>query len=188
LQTSATLFLSVTISILSSQEIGDYVIKMNRDTVFTRSVKIDRDMKAVYCEVDGKKIKLEARDLRSLKISNRTYETGLVRITGNGARDYFFLEKKISGTLNLYEIKVRTYKRSLSSLIEWARNGTPSKRDHWSDHIFYKKENDSRESFSGDWKEMTRDCNKFREQFNSDAAATSPDPAEVVRFYNANCK
>ncbi|MBK7669050.1 MAG: hypothetical protein IPJ32_17940 [Sphingobacteriaceae bacterium] len=106
----AALALSSVISTLFSQENSDYVVKLNKDTVFLKSIKMDSKVRNVICEGNGKKIKYQAKDILAAKIDTVFYESGLVRLKNIGSKHIVFLQKTVVGDLTLYEINVKRTK------------------------------------------------------------------------------
>ena len=104
-----TLFiLQFTISLLLSQEYKNYIVKLNNDTVLTKVIKIDKKMKNVLCEENGKKIRYKTKDVLALKYDTLFYEVGIVRL--NRSKQCVFLRRTVKGKLNLYEIDTKKKK------------------------------------------------------------------------------
>jgi hypothetical protein len=180
-----TLILSLSTSIVFSQKSRDYIIKLNKDTVFTKVVRIDKEMTGVVCEEKDKKIKYEAKDVLILKNDTSYYEVGSIN------KEFIFLRRVIKGKLNLYELTTKQTKRSWKVLgrnlitFRWVYRA-----EDWSKKVpvtvyFYKKENESKENFSKFPKEKTQDCKLIQDKIKSEK--WDPTPIELVRFYNKNC-
>lgn len=170
-----------------SQENKDYIISLNKDTTFVKVISIDRTMKIAVCEEKGRKITYHAKDILAIKFDTLFYESGLVKLKGISPKNYVFLYRKVFGKLNLYETKVRRAGYTFSALLIWAKEGTAWGKRRWETLIFYKKENESREKISRDWKEKTKDCVLLHDKYNSKVTPWSPTPRELVQFYNTNC-
>ena len=174
--------------IACSQERNDFIIKLNKDTSFVNIISIDRKMKNVVCEENGKKIKYNAKDILALKLDTSFYESGFVKLKTFSAKQYVFLYKTAFGKLNLFETKVRRAGFTLSALLIWAKDGTAWGKRRWETLFFYKKEYELRESFSRNWKIKTKDCSLLLDKCHSKTSIWKPTPKEIVRFYNMNCK
>jgi hypothetical protein len=173
------------------QKSNDYIIKLNGDTLYTKVIRIDKEMKDVLCEENGKKTKYEAKDILGVKYDSSFYETGLVKL--KRSKRYVFLRRTVKGTLNLYEIT------ESGSKFLWGNFGEDLIRfrwvyraQDWSKRVstvvsFYKKENEAKDKFSKSWKEKVKDCKPLQEKINSKIASWIPTPKELVEFYNKTC-
>jgi hypothetical protein len=183
-----------TISSARSQANRDYIIKLSKDTVFTKVVRIDKEMKSVVCEEKDKKIKFEAKNILAVKCDTNFYETGLVALKHHGSKQYLLLQRTVKGNLNLYEINVKRNKflwkifgddfihfRWVYRAHDWIKGVTNSVS-------FYKKENEGQDKFSKSWKEKCMDCKLLQDKINSKTTPWTPTPKELVQFYNNTCK
>jgi hypothetical protein len=177
-----------------SQEGQGYVVSLNNDTVFMRSIKIDRKKRAVNCEgFSGKKAGFKAAEVLSVRLDTSIYESGLVRLKPLKKKRYVFLHKTITGKLNLYEISVRRTKLSWKTVgynfitLRWIYRSNDARIKYFVTKYFYKRENEFRESISRNWKSKTRDCKAFNDKLSSKLNRWVPGPAEIVHFYNKNC-
>jgi hypothetical protein len=184
-------FLQFTILSLFSQEHKDYIVKLNNDTVFTKVIKIDKKMKSVLFEENGKKIRYETKDVLVLKYDTLFYEVGIVRL--KRFNQCVFLRQTVKGRLNLYEIDTKKKKFLARNFVEdlirlrWVYRAQDWAKKYHVTVYFYKKENESRESFSKSWKEKAQDCKLLQDKIKSKTAPWSPMPKEIVQFYNLNC-
>ncbi len=186
-------FLSLLFSISSllSQEHKDYLIKINMDTVYTKIVRVDKKMKGVICEENGKKAKYEAKDVLVLKYDTVFYEVGLVRL--KRTKQFLFLRRTVKGNLNLYEINSKRTKLLLKNFgedlvhLRWVYRA-----QDWAKKVpitvyFYKKANESNKKFSKSWKEKTQDCKLLQDKIKSKEVSWTPSERELVEFYNVSC-
>ena len=187
-----TLFiLQFTILSLLSQEHKDYIVKLNNDTVFTKVIKIDKKMKNVLCEENGKKIRYETKDVLALKYDTLFYEVGIVRL--KRSKQCVFLRRTVKGKLNLYEIDTKKKKFLAKNFgedlirLRWVYRAQDWAKKYHVTVYFYKKENESKDSFSKSWKEKTQDCKLLQDKIKSKTAPWIPIPKELVQFYNVNC-
>ena len=187
-----TLFiLQFTILSLLSQEHKDYIVKLNNDTVFTKVIKIDKKMKNVLCEENGKKIRYETKDVLALKYDTLYYEVGIVRL--KRSKQCVFLRRTVKGKLNLYEIDTKKKKFLAKNFgedlirLRWVYRAQDWAKKYHVTVYFYKKENESKDSFSKSWKEKTQDCKLLQDKIKSKTAPWIPMPKELVQFYNVNC-
>jgi hypothetical protein len=88
------------------QQSKDYVIKLNRDTIFTKVLRIDKKMRSIACEEKGKKIRYKAKDVLEIKSDTAFYETGLVQLKRLSSKQYVFLRRVINGKLSLYKTNI----------------------------------------------------------------------------------
>ena len=187
------LILSLLVSTILSQESKDFIIKLNKDTVFTKIVRIDKELKSVICEEKGKKTKYEAKDILALKYDTVFYEVGLIRLKRHGSEQYLLLQRIVNGDLSLYEINVKKTKFLWKTFGEDVVHLRWVFRAHaWTKGVlnpvdFYKRKNESRESFTKDWKEKTKDCKAMQEKFDP-KVKLNLSPIEIVQFYNTNCR
>lgn len=179
-------------SILSQQSM-DYIVKLNKDTVFVIGIKMDSKIKKVICEEKGRKIKYEAKDILAAKIDTLFYESGLVRLKMIGPKHFVFLRKTIKGDLNLYTVNTKktkflwkTFGEDLVHL-RWVYRAHDWIKTDLVTTYFYKKENESIKNLSRNWKEKTKDCKLLNDKIKSKLAQWNPAPTEIVQFYNANC-
>jgi hypothetical protein len=183
-----SLFSLLLVSTLAfSQGHKDHIIKMNKDTLFVKVIRLDKKMNHVVCEYNGKKIKYGARDILELKHDTTFYETGLVRL--KRSKQFVLLRRTVKGKLSLYEIGVRKTRLSWRRIVKDLSESSPTP---WFGKVpmtiyFYKKENESRENYSKSWREKTEDCKTLNDKVRSKSASWSPSPKELVQFYNANC-
>jgi hypothetical protein len=187
-----TLFILLfTVSCLLSQEHKDYIVKLNNDTVLTKVIKIDKKMKNVLCEENGKKIRYETKDILALKYDTLFYEVGIVSL--KRSKQCVFLRRTVKGKLNLYEIDTKKKKFLAKNFgedlirLRWVYRAQDWAKKYHVTVYFYKKENESRESFSKSWKEKTQDCKLLQDKIKSKTAPWIPMPKELVQFYNVNC-
>jgi len=188
-----TLILSLIITAFLSQENKDYIIKLNKDTIFGK-IKMDSKIKSVIYEENGRKIKYEAKDVLAVKIDTVFYESGSVRLKKLKGKHFVFLQKTIKGNLNLYEVNFKKTKFLLGAFgndfihLRWVYRAHDWIKSDLITVCFYKKENESMKSLSRSWKEKTKDCKLLLDKYNSKTAPWNPSPEETVRFYNSNCK
>jgi hypothetical protein len=149
-------------------------------------------MKSVVCEVKGKNIKYEAKDVLELKYDTLVYETGSVRL--KRSKRIVFLRRTFKGKLSLYEIGVKKTKFLWDKFgydfirLRWVYRAQDWSKKYSVTIYFYKKENEPREKFSKFWKEKTEDCQALNDKIKSKEIHWSPSPREIVQYYNANCK
>lgn len=187
-----SLMFLLTLTTALSQENRDYIIRLNKDTVFTGIARLDKKMKYVVCEEKQKRIKYAARDLLALKFDSSVYETGLIRLKRLRPRHYVLLRRTLQGKLNLYELPVKKTQFLWKSFGGDLIHGRLIYRAHdWRKSslvpaYFYKKESESRARFSRSWKEKTRDCQLFCDTIKAKPKQTVT-PEALVRFYNLSC-
>ena len=189
----AFLILLFVVSPIFSQEKKDYIIRLNKDTLFTKVIRMDRKMKSVVCEEGGRKIIYPAKGLLAVKTDTLFYESGLVRSKSLKFKHFVFLQRTIKGNLNLYEMDVKRTKFLMKTFSEDLVHFRWVYRAHkWTKAVlttlyFYKKENEDREHFSKNWKEKTKDCKLLHQKYNSKTTPWTPTQREMVQFYNAKC-
>ena len=96
-----------TLSLLC-QEQKDFVVTLNKDTVYTKVIKIDKKMKNVLCEENGKKIRYETKDILGLKYDTLFYEVGFVRL--KRSKQCVFLKRIVKGNLVFMKLILRRKK------------------------------------------------------------------------------
>jgi hypothetical protein len=149
-------------------------------------------MTSVVCEVKGKNIKYEAKDVLELKYDTLVYETGLVRI--KTSKRIVFLRRTVKGKLSLYENSVKKTKFLWNKFgydffhLRWVYRAQDWSKKYSVTIYFYKKENESREKFSKSRQEKTKDCKVLNDKIKSKEILWSPSPREFVQYYNENCK
>ena len=179
-------------SLVFAQQHKDYIIKPNKDTVFTKVVRMHKKMNSVVCEERGKNVKYEAKDVLELKYDTAIYETGLVQL--KRSKQFVFLRRTVKGKLSLYEISVKKTKFLWDKFgYDFIRLRWVYRAQDWSKKYpvtidFYKKEIEPKEKFSKFWKEKTEDCQALTDKIKSKAIPWSPSPRELVQYYNENCK
>lgn len=172
-----------------SQMMGDYVITVNSDTVFTKVIRMDKTRKYIVCEEKGKKIKYDAKNIRVLKYDTVFYETCRVRLRQRRAKKYCFLQRTIKGKLSLYEITVKRTKFLWGNFgedlirLRWAYRAREWRKKNYITVYFYKKESETRDLFSNTWQEKIKDCKLLTKKITSKTM-----PFELVQLYNENCK
>lgn len=178
--------------VVFSQQHKDYIIKLNKDTVFTKVVRIHKKMNSVVCEEKGKNVKYETKDVLELKYDTAVYETGLVKL--KRSKRLVFLRRTVKGKLSLYEISVKKSKFLWDKFgydfirLRWVYRAQDWSKKYPVTVYFYKKERESREKFSKSWKEKTEDCQALTDKIKSKEMPWSPTPKELVQFYNSICK
>jgi hypothetical protein len=168
---------------------GDYIVKLNKDTLFVNVVRMDKKMKNVVCETNGRKIKYEAKDVLVLKNDTVFYEVGEVRLKRN--KEFVFLKKVIAGKLNLYEIGTRRTKMLWKNFGEdlvhfrWVYRAQAWSKKVSESVFFYKKEGEFQKDFTRNWKEKIKGCKLIEDKIRSEI--WNPGPVDLVKFYNASC-
>jgi hypothetical protein len=182
------------LSTLLSQENRDYIIKWNKDTVFTNVIKLSRKMTRVICEEHAKKINYSAEEILCVKTDTAVYESALVKLKKLQTKHFVFLQKTIAGNLSLYETTVKIKKLQIKTFGEdlihgrWIYRARDWVSSTPTPVYFYKMENETRENFSKRWKKKTKHCKLLHNKFSSKASAWTMSPEEIVLFYNQNCK
>lgn len=175
-----------------SQQHKDFIIKLNKDTVLTKVVRIHKKMNSVFCEENGKNVKYEAKDVLELRYDTAVYETGSVRL--KRSKRVVFLHRTVKGKLSLYEISVKKNKFLWDKFgydfirLRWVYRAQDWSKKYPVTYYFYKKEKESMENISKSWKEKMEDCKTLTDRILFKADPWSPAPREIVQFYNANCE
>lgn len=179
-------------SLIICQQRKDYIILTNKDTIFTQIVRIDKKMKSVVCEPNGKKTIYKAKYILELKLDTFFYETGFVQL--KKSKQFVLLRRTCKGKLSLYETCVRHKQVLWGNIAEnfihvrWVYRAQKWVLKNYITIYFYKKENESNTGFSRSWQEKTKDCNTLNDRRKSLGVPWSPLPIELVQFYNSNCK
>jgi hypothetical protein len=178
-------------SLLTSQQKGDYLINLNKDTVYVKVLRLHKNMRSVLCQVQGKKIKYEAKFVQAINYDSILYETGCVRLKRR--KQFVFLHQTLKGKLNLYEMSIKKTKVLWDKFaydfirLRWVYRAQDWAKKYPVTVYFYKKENETRDHFSKSWKEKTKECKVFTDKLQSKEIPWLPSPIELVKFYNKQC-
>jgi hypothetical protein len=177
---------------MQSQERGDYLIKINGDTIFTRFIRIDKKMKYVVSDSAGKLTRYDVREVLELKYDTVVYESGFARIKSPG--EFLFLKRIIKGELSLYEAKVKKTKILWKNFgedlihLRWVYRAQDWSKKYTVPVYFYRRLSETGRNFSKSWKEKTADCLLFTDKIRSKTRLWDPTERELVEYYNAQCK
>ncbi len=180
------------VSSLFSQESKDYLIKLNQDIIFLKVIKIDRHFKKVMCELKGRKLSYPAKDLLEIKKDSITYETALLSLKCLRAKKYVFLQRTIKGKLSLYEIPVKRTQFDLITFagdfvhLRWVYRAHDWSKSEQNIVHYYKKENETRDAFTKQWKEKTKDCKALQDELVHKSKVEILSPEAIVSFYNSH--
>ena len=180
------LFASLLVLVLSvnaQNKSADYVILLNRDTVFISDAKPSywRPKSKIKCNVAGNKTSFIAKNIIELNVDGVPLESGKVRPNIIGFKKWIFLQREINGKVCLYTI---------SSVMKTNHNTTGTYELNNVTIFFYRKSSEPQGKF---YKLVTykkldsylSDCPAFVSKLKDTNFKTLK---EEINYYNDNCK
>ena len=182
------LFLIILLFILFApvfaEKTGNYIVTLNNDTVEIDFVKWN--YRRIICKVNGKRTKYLAKNILAYKVGNEIGEGGLICPIVIGFKRWIFLEREMTGKVNVYSITVNQKNASIIESSKVLPNYTYSS----SNVTFYRKQGEPRGKYHKliSWRRLDRflsDCPAYVEKLHSKETFTTLQ--EEINFYNSKC-
>jgi hypothetical protein len=167
---------------------NDYVLSLAKDTIKVNVINWDNSR--VFCEVNGIKTKYKAKEIIEFRAGQDYYEVAKICATLIGFKRPMFLQRVLTGKINLYGIGVTDHFSSSNSV------GSTTIKEHKSVSVtvgFVRKTTDP----TGKYKKlfsyskvakMTKDCDVYNKKFAAGVSKWDYPYAMQIDYYNQHCK
>ena len=171
--------------ILKSQT--DYVLSLAKDTI--RLNVLSWNNSRVFCENNGTQIKYKAKEIIEFKAGNEYYETAKICATLIGFKRPMFLQRVLTGKINLYGIGVTDHFSGSNTV------GSTTINEHTNVSVtvgFVRKISDPKKKYKKLFSynkvgKMTKDCDKYNKKFANGVSKWDYPYASQIDYYNQNC-